>query len=109
MPFINPDIMQAPFAPILITVSIFSLLIPPIAYTGISTHSVTPFKKSRPLPLRPFLQSVSKICHAVIYVAPSFFASIASLVLCVEIPIISKYLSFSFSSFAFQRGRCIFF
>ena len=65
--FIKPDIMQTPLAPQSSISSIWrqSNLIPPMAYTGrlVSLHMFR--RKSSPLGLSPFLQSVSYMCPAV--------------------------------------------
>ena len=63
--FIKPLIIHAPAAPVCLTSFMFSLEIPPIAYTGIDTFSQIFCKNVRPLPGSHFLQSVRKICPAV--------------------------------------------
>lgn len=57
--------MQAPAAPASLTEAILAEVIPPMAYTGTGTQVQSSFRKGIPLPGSPFLQSVSKICPAV--------------------------------------------
>ena len=55
-----PDILQSD------NMETFASEIPPMAYTGIGTALQIYFRQSIPLPGSPFLQSVVKICPAVI-------------------------------------------
>ena len=63
---IKPLMIHAPAAPVFLTDSMFCEEIPPIAYTGILTVLQISSKKGSPLPGNPFLQSVRKMCPAVI-------------------------------------------
>ena len=74
----KPDIIHPPAAPASITLSILLSFIPPIAYTGSFVIDVILLTKSRPAPLSPGLQSVSKTVPRIILVAHKSLAVITS-------------------------------
>ena len=63
--FMDADIMQYPAMLQSDNMETFASEIPPMAYTGIETALHIDFNQSTPLPGSPFLQSVVKICPAV--------------------------------------------